>query len=311
MQDAVHLGLSALPATACTTNASLITSGTGTDQLSVSSGKTLLQATQTGVTIPTVTTVTNQLTTAVITSAIWKDTTSGDFTVSGSIGKSLFTSGNAPGAASGLAIVGSNVGTTSGISGVTFPTNFGSLAIDGSGFVTYNNAAPPTAATIATAVWTDTTSGDFTTSGSPGKILVSQLGGTFTTTSSAIFSAAALANAPSGSGPTASQIATAVWTDTTSGDFTTTGSPGKILVSQLGGTFTTTSSAIFSAAALANAPSGGGTVTANVTQINGIPVNTAAAQIGVNVVNFNNEPALGYISYISSSSTPPGQLNVP
>jgi hypothetical protein len=37
-QDAVHGGLSALPNTACTTNASLITSGTGTDQLSVSSG---------------------------------------------------------------------------------------------------------------------------------------------------------------------------------------------------------------------------------------------------------------------------------
>ena len=37
-QDAVHGGLSALPNTACTTNASLITSGTGTAQLSVSSG---------------------------------------------------------------------------------------------------------------------------------------------------------------------------------------------------------------------------------------------------------------------------------
>jgi hypothetical protein len=37
-QDAVHGGMSALPNTACTTNASLITSGTGTDQLSVTSG---------------------------------------------------------------------------------------------------------------------------------------------------------------------------------------------------------------------------------------------------------------------------------
>jgi hypothetical protein len=36
--DAVHGGLSALPNTACTTNASLITSGTGTAQLSVASG---------------------------------------------------------------------------------------------------------------------------------------------------------------------------------------------------------------------------------------------------------------------------------
>lgn len=37
-QDAVHGGMSALPNTACTTNASLITSGTGTAQLNVSSG---------------------------------------------------------------------------------------------------------------------------------------------------------------------------------------------------------------------------------------------------------------------------------
>src|SRR6185312_15135778 len=58
-QDAVHLGLSALPNTACTTNASLLTSGTGTDQLSVSAGKVLLQATQAGVTIPAVTSVTS------------------------------------------------------------------------------------------------------------------------------------------------------------------------------------------------------------------------------------------------------------
>ena len=38
-QDAIHGGLSALPNTAVTTNASLLTSGTGTDQLSVTSGR--------------------------------------------------------------------------------------------------------------------------------------------------------------------------------------------------------------------------------------------------------------------------------
>ncbi len=38
-QDAVHGGMSALPNTACTTNASLLTSGTGTDQVSVTSGQ--------------------------------------------------------------------------------------------------------------------------------------------------------------------------------------------------------------------------------------------------------------------------------
>ena len=38
-QDSVHGGLTALPNTAVTTNASLLTSGTGTDQLSVTSGR--------------------------------------------------------------------------------------------------------------------------------------------------------------------------------------------------------------------------------------------------------------------------------
>lgn len=38
-QDAVHLGLSAIPNTAVTTNGSLITSGTGADQLSVATGR--------------------------------------------------------------------------------------------------------------------------------------------------------------------------------------------------------------------------------------------------------------------------------
>lgn len=38
-QDGVHGGMTALPNTACTTNASLLTSGSGTDQLSVSSGR--------------------------------------------------------------------------------------------------------------------------------------------------------------------------------------------------------------------------------------------------------------------------------
>jgi hypothetical protein len=110
--DAVHLGLSALPNTAVTTNASLLTSGTGTDQISVSAGKLLLQATQSGVTIPTVTTVTNQLTAAAIATGVWQDATSGDFTVSSSIGKSLYTSGVAPGTANGLFIAGTNAATT-------------------------------------------------------------------------------------------------------------------------------------------------------------------------------------------------------
>jgi hypothetical protein len=59
----------------------------------------------------------SSLTLAGIATAVWQDSTAGDFAVAGSIGKSLFTSGNVPGAASGLALVGSNMGTVSSVTG--------------------------------------------------------------------------------------------------------------------------------------------------------------------------------------------------
>ena len=127
------------------TSAVVLPTGTGAGQISLSSGAVLLQPTQTGVTIPTVTTVTNQL----------------------------------------------------------------------------------TAAQIATAVWTDTTAGDFTTLTSPGKVIFAQLGGAFTTTSSSVFTTAAMVNAPSGTGASAATIATAVWQDLlASSDFSTSSSVG-------------------------------------------------------------------------------------
>lgn len=67
---ATNFGITSLPATAVTTNASLLTSGTGTDQVTVAAGKVLLQATQAGVTIPTVTTVTNQLAAVAVADAV-------------------------------------------------------------------------------------------------------------------------------------------------------------------------------------------------------------------------------------------------
>lgn len=181
--------------------------------------------------------------------------------------------------------------------------------------------APPSAAQVAAAVWTDVVAGDFTAANSPGRILVGRLGGAFSGDTSQ-FTATALANAPGGSGgsgadpwlamlpgayaagtagyilgnrldaavstrstfaggavasvtlpvtvgtnndktgyalatapPTAAQVATAVWTDTTPTDLQTAGSPGRILVQQLGGAFTPNVS-VFTAAALANTPPG-------------------------------------------------------
>lgn len=108
----------------------------------------------------------SNLTAAQIATGVWQDTTAGDFTTAASIGKSLFTSGNAPGAASGLALVGSNMGTVSSVTGAvgsvtgavgsvtagvtvttnndktgytlsqSFPTNFAALAIGASGHIT-------------------------------------------------------------------------------------------------------------------------------------------------------------------------------
>lgn len=86
-------------------------------------------ASTTNITAGTITTVTNLTnnndktgytlltsppTASAIATAVWQDTTAGDFNVASSIGKSLYTSGNAPGAASGLALVGSNMGTITG-----------------------------------------------------------------------------------------------------------------------------------------------------------------------------------------------------
>lgn len=106
-------------------------------------------------------------------------------------------------------------------------------ALNGKGdwLLSSSYTAPPSTAAIATAVWQDTTAGDFTVASSPGKILVTQLGGTFTTTSSSVFTSAALANAPvTGAAPTTAQIATAVWTDLlASSDFSTAASIGKLL----------------------------------------------------------------------------------
>lgn len=127
--DAVRAGLTALPNVASGSAGAIITSGTGTAQLSVSSGLvTLAGVTHTGAVIPTVTTVTNQLTAAQIATGVWQDTTAGDFTVASSIGKALYINNVAPGGSGGLLISGSNSGTTT----------FGALTVTGATTLTGN-----------------------------------------------------------------------------------------------------------------------------------------------------------------------------
>lgn len=172
---ATNFGITALPAVASGSAGAVLIDGTGTAAISNSGGKVLLQATQTGVTIPTVTTVTNQLTAAQIATGVWQDATAGDFTTASSIGKSLYTSGNAPGAASGIAIVGSNMGTVSSVTGAVgsvtagvtvttnndktgysltqaFPSNFSALAITAGGAITAGTVSDKTG--YSTTDWT-------------------------------------------------------------------------------------------------------------------------------------------------------------
>lgn len=154
--DVVRGGMTAMPNVVSGSAGALLIDGTGTAAISNAAGKVLLQATQSGVTIPTVTTVTNQLTAAAIATGVWQDTTSGDFTVASSIGKSLYTSGAVPGATGGLFIAGTNAATTVTTS---FTTTFTGSLTGSVASVTGNVGG--TVATV-TNLTNAPTSGDFT-----------------------------------------------------------------------------------------------------------------------------------------------------
>lgn len=107
--------------------------------------------------ITTVTTVTNQLTAAAIATGVWQDATNGDFNVANSIGKSIYT-GVAPSAAGGLFIAGANAATTVDITGsITSVLTKTGYSLSTAGI---------------SAIWQDTTAGDFTTAGSIGKSIM-------------------------------------------------------------------------------------------------------------------------------------------
>ena len=72
------------------------------------------------VTVPTV---------AQIATGVWQDTTAGDFTTAGSIGKSLFTSGNVPGTLGGLFIDGTNTGLVACRAGMTISSTTGNALL--------------------------------------------------------------------------------------------------------------------------------------------------------------------------------------
>jgi hypothetical protein len=129
------------------------TGGAGIDWGNVENQTTVVGLTNTtisGGSIPSV---------AGIATAVWQDTTAGDFTVASSIGKSLYTSGVVPGASGGITIAGSNAATTLASLTIT-----GAMTINGANNVaqtgdTYNalistsyaepgQGAPPATATF-------------------------------------------------------------------------------------------------------------------------------------------------------------------
>lgn len=120
-----------------------------------------------------------------------------------------------PGTASALVIAGPNAATT-------FATGSHFIGTVDTVTTVTNQLA---AAAIATGVWQDAVGADFTAANSVGKSLYNAFA-----SNTSVLTTASLVNAPTGgSAPTVSQIATAVWQDTTANDFTVASSIGKAL----------------------------------------------------------------------------------
>jgi hypothetical protein len=151
-----------------------------------------------GIAVGTVTTVTNQLTGAAIATAIWQDTTAGDFTTALSIGKSVMN---------GVAL---GTGLT-----VNSLTNLPAITAN---WLTAAGTAADFGTEMAAAIWQDTVAGDFTVAASIGKSVMNGValgtGLTVNTVTNQL---------------TAAAIATGVWQDATAGDFTVASSIGKAL----------------------------------------------------------------------------------
>jgi len=132
-------GLAALPNTAVSSNASLLTSGTGAGSIQVSGGQVVTVQTATAVS----SLANNSITAAAaaadfgveMAAAIWQTAVAGNFTVASSIGKALYIDNVVPGASGGHLISGSNAGTTT----------FGALTVTGAttltGAITGTNAS--------------------------------------------------------------------------------------------------------------------------------------------------------------------------
>jgi hypothetical protein len=286
LQDTVRLGLTAMPNVASGSAGAILTSGTGTAQLSVSSGLVTLAASQPGVTIPTVTTVTNQLTAAQIATGVWTDTTAGDFTTALSVGKSLMNgvalgtgltvndittktgyslsgtqtfnvtgsiTGNLSGSVGSVTgAVGSVTGAVGSVTGSVGSVATGgitraSLAADTGLQTIRSNTAQAGASTSLTLDASASATNSFYNNclcyltggtgagqsrfvtGYVGSTKVATVNSAWATTpdNTTTFAIVEFDAIPGATAPTAAQVATAVWQDTTAGDFTVSASIGK------------------------------------------------------------------------------------
>lgn len=185
LMDTVRFGLTALPNTAVTTNGSLITAGTGTAQLSTTSGVALANTTQwngvtvTGMPMPTYTQPTGFLAaTFPTTVASTTNITGGTITtVSGNVNGSVGSvTGNVGGNVTGS--VGSLTATAVQNIWDDATTNNTVVGSVGKLIVDNLNATVSSRSTLTAAdVWNSLTSG-LTTVGSAGKLLVDNLNAT-------------------------------------------------------------------------------------------------------------------------------------
>jgi hypothetical protein len=161
--DGVYGGMSALPNTACTTNASLITSGTGTDQLQVSAGIATANVSKwAGTLIP----APSQTGVPITDPHYWNGTAFVSVATAGIPDVNVKNWAN-------VVVTGMPMPTYTQPTGF-LAEDFGELDADIEAIQTGVAAIPtsnPSAAAIATAVWQDATAGDFTIASSIGKSL--------------------------------------------------------------------------------------------------------------------------------------------
>ncbi len=235
-QDAVHGGFTCLPNTAVTTNASLLTSGSGTDQLLVASGKVVTPDTQ-KVDVNTIKTQTVTCAAGVTVNVNVGTTQPENFTGTGASAllKVDVIDWNS------VAVTGMPMPTytqPTGFLAATFPS--GTIAnttnITAGTITTVTTVTNQlTAAAIATGVWTDTTAGDFTTSLSIGKsimngvtlgtgLTINAYTGDTPQTGDSFARIGATGSGLTSLAPSATALSTAQWTNTLATNLGTTNS---------------------------------------------------------------------------------------